>query len=135
MELPYKIYITEDDILQKGYSLSKRLKIDDQGHIEATINAFLDEVALSIYNLLLEKINPIFDVDIICTCDEAKDDLTFCQLQQAIYLFENGNLLANSGYGNNNQLVDINQLRGNRAYSPVVINFLTKKGYFFGGIE
>ena len=56
MEYPYKVYITKEDVLKRGYDLTQTLSVDDQGHIDATIDSFLEEVASTIYNLVLTKV-------------------------------------------------------------------------------
>lgn len=54
MDLPYNVYITEEDVLKRGYSLKDSLALDDQGEISKTVDAFLTEVASSVYNLVLD---------------------------------------------------------------------------------
>ena len=41
MDLPYNVYITEEDVLKRGYSLKDSLTVDDQGEISKTVDAFL----------------------------------------------------------------------------------------------
>ena len=132
MEYPYKVYITKEDVLKRGYDLTQTLSVDDQGHIDATIDSFLEEVASTIYNLVLTKVSDPTIAKYICTLESYQNDIAICQLEQAVYLLENGNLLSTSGEGTNLTLDDI---RGAKAYSAIAYNHvevMTK--YLFGGI-
>lgn len=148
MELPYNVYITKEDVLSRGYNLETVLKYDDQGTIDLTIKAFLEEVADAIYNLVLETISNLdmtsylFDTTdeefakYICTSEDYQNTIAYAQLNQAIYILDNGNLLATAGEGTQ---FNIEDLRGQRAYAPIAIGSISKSlnNYFkrcLGGI-
>ncbi len=135
MTLPYNVYITEDDVLSRGYNLSNILHQDDQGTIENTIRAFLEEVGDTIYNLVLETISNLDIISYlldttdeefakyICTSEDYESTIAYAQLVQALYILENGNLLATTGEGTQFTIED---LRGARAYAPSAISLINK---------
>lgn len=132
MDLPYNVYITEEDVLKRGYSLKDSLALDDQGEISKTVDAFLTEVASSVYNLVLDLTKDTGIATAICKSVNYSNDIAYAQLEQAIYILENGNLLATSGEGTQLTLEDI---RGQKAYSAIAYNHLKNTlKYLFGGI-
>lgn len=132
MDLPYNVYITEEDVLKRGYSLKDSLALDDQGEISKTVDAFLTEVASSVYNLILDLTKDTGIATAICQSVNYSNDIAYAQLEQAIYILENGNLLATSGEGTQLTLEDI---RGQKAYSAIAYNHLKSTlKYLFGGI-
>lgn len=132
MDLPYNVYITEEDVLKRGYSLKDSLALDDQGEISKTVDAFLTEVASSVYNLVLDLTKDTGITTAICQSVNYSNDIAYAQLEQAIYILENGNLLATSGEGTQLTLEDI---RGQKAYSAIAYNHLKNTlKYLFGGI-
>ena len=132
MDLPYNVYITEEDVLSRGYSLRDSLYVDDQGYIDQTIDAFLTEVSGTIYNLVLDIVHDTGIASAICRSVDYANDIAYAQFEQAIYILENGNLLATSGEGTSLTIEDI---RGARAYSPLAYNHMKAAlKYLFGGI-
>lgn len=111
MNKPYKVYITEDDLYEeKGYSLNITLKKDHTGDIEQTKKHFLDEIASIIYTKILDLTKDRDKAILICTDDYFKDQLALLQLEQAIYVLENGNVLAIS---DDSGQIDVQRLKSN----------------------
>ncbi len=112
MNKPYNVYITEEDLLeQKGYSLNTSLRLDHTGDVEYTKIHFLDEIALIIYTKLLDITKDREAAKLVCTDEYFKELITFLQLEQAVYVLENGNVLAvcdDSGQ------IDIAKLKSNK---------------------
>lgn len=95
MTKPYKVYITEEDLLQeKGYSLNTSLRFDQSGDIELTKTHFLEEVASIIYTKILDITKDRAKAILICNDDYFKEQIEYLQLEQAVYVLENGNILA-----------------------------------------
>lgn len=132
MELPYKNYITSDDLFKlKGYQLSTCLLEDNSGNIQETINHFLNEIASSIYYYVLTQCCNREAAKLICT-DEAYEDLiAHCQLEQAVYVLENGNLLAVVS----DDLINVNELRKVKAFAPLVIEEIRGAKLFYCGMS
>lgn len=111
MNKPYKVYITEDDLYEeKGYSLNIALKKDHTGDIEQTKKHFLDEIASIIYTKILDLTKDRDKAILICTDYYFKDQLALLQLEQAIYVLENGNVLAIS---DDSGQIDVQRLKSN----------------------
>ncbi len=135
ISLPYKQEVTKDDFKEfTGYDLTKdnRIKVDDSGNVEETINRFFLEVAESVYNYLLSQTNSIDKTHIII--NEYSSYIQIAQLHQAKYIYENGNSLALNGYSTSGVSMEIKDLRGSRAYSPTMINYLNASGLLYVGI-
>lgn len=132
MELPYKSYITEADLLSlKGYKLSQILKIDHSGNSTQTVEHWLLEIASIVYNCVLEICNRQDYAEYICTNEEYKNVIARCQLEQAVYVIENGNLLSISGQG---ETMDLKEMRKIRAYAPLMLNELRAARLVYGGV-
>ncbi len=119
MTKPYKVYITEDDLLQeKGYSLNSSLRLDQTGDIELTKTHFLEEVASIIYTKILDLTKDREKAILICNDEYFQEQIEFMQLEQAVYVLENGNILSvcdDSGQ------IDVAKLKSNQnALSDVV---------------
>lgn len=131
MTLPYKSYITADDILKyKGYRLDKVLATDHSGSTNETIEHFLLEVASVVYNCVLETCNRQEMAEFICTSEDFENLIARCQLEQAVYILENSNLLS---MANLKEGADIKEIRKVRSYSPLMLNELKASRIFFGG--
>ncbi len=119
MTKPYKVYITEEDLLQeKGYSLNTSLRFDQSGDIELTKKHFLEEVASIIYTKILDITKNRAKAILICNDDYFKEQIEYLQLEQAVYVLENGNILSvcdDSGQ------IDVAKLKSNaNALSDIV---------------
>lgn len=119
MTKPYTVYITEDDLLQeKGYSLNASLRVDQTGDIELTKTHFLEEVASIIYTKILDLTKDREKAILICNDEYFKEQIEFLQIEQAVYVLENGNILSvcdDSGQ------IDVTKLKSNQnALSDVV---------------
>lgn len=119
MNKPYKVYITEDDLYEeKGYSLNIALMKDHTGDIEQTKKHFLDEIASIIYTKILDITKDRDKASLICKDDYFKEQIAYLQLEQAVYVLENGNVLSvcdDSGQ------IDVSRLKSNsNALSDVV---------------
>lgn len=120
---PYNVYITEDDLFEeKGYSLNIALKKDHTGDIEQTKKHFLDEIASMIYSKILQITNNRDKAKLICTDDYFKDQLALMQLEQAVYVLENGNILS---VADDSGQIDIARLKSNQnALADLVVREL-----------
>ena len=119
MTKPYTVYITEDDLLQeKGYSLNASLRVDQTGDIELTKTHFLEEIASIIYTKILDLTKDREKAILICNDEYFKEQIEFLQIEQAVYVLENGNILSvcdDSGQ------IDVTKLKSNQnALSDVV---------------
>ena len=93
MTKPYKVYITEDDLYEeKGYSLNTSLRVDHTGDIEQTKKHFLDEIASIIYTKIVDITKNSDRAELICTDPYFETKLARLQLEQAVYVLENGNI-------------------------------------------
>lgn len=119
MEKPYNVYITEDDLFEeKGYNLNTALRLDHTGDIESTKKHFLDEIASIIYSKILEITMNREEAKLICTDEAFKEQLTLMQLEQAVYVLENGNIYS---VGDDSGQVDVTRLKAdNNALSKIV---------------
>lgn len=89
MTKPYKVYITEEDLLQeKGYSLNTSLRFDQSGDIELTKKHFLEEVASIIYTKILDITKNRAKAILICNDDYFKEQIEYLQLEQAVYVLD-----------------------------------------------
>lgn len=133
MAKPYNVYITEDDLFEeKGYSLNIALKKDHTGDIEQTKKHFLDEIASMIYSKILQITNNRDKAKLICTDDYFKDQLALMQLEQAVYVLENGNILS---VADDSGQIDIARLKTNQnALADLVVRELESMPIRYIGI-
>ncbi len=133
MTKPYNVYITEDDLFEeKGYSLNIALKKDHTGDIEQTKKHFLDEIASMIYSKILQITNNRDKAKLICTDDYFKDQLALMQLEQAVYVLENGNILS---VADDSGQIDIARLKTNQnALADLVVRELESMPIRYIGI-
>ncbi len=109
MNLDYKNYFSKDDLRKRGYNLEAD-DILDKSHfdnLEDAIDDFMDNSLRAIYNLFVHyKGRHIADAFFT---DMARDDLTGIAkdykgllnralIEQAIFIYDNGDANANSGY-------------------------------------
>lgn len=134
---PYQSFITREDILENGgYDINKLL-IDDRENIEQVADGFLKEIAKMIYTLISLHKGALFAKEVYAEClvDEAlKETIKLAQYHQAIYIFENGDLMATNGINGNN-IIALSEIRGLRSYSQNAIDELMNAGLFYTGIK
>lgn len=125
MEKDYYIYVTKEDVLDKGYDLSKALKVDHSGDINLTINHFLDEIAEIIYTKILDGCKDMPKAKFICQDEYYKNTIANMQLSQAVYVLDNGNVLA---VADDTGMIDVSKLKSNANalsdYCNAVLNTL-----------
>ena len=139
LKFPYKSYINAMDVLDNaGINLNERLLDDDFSDPEVRTQAFLREIAGMIYDLILEAKGLPFTkqlMEAIETDNKLKEQFKLMQFYQAIYIFENGQPQSIAGlYDSNGVVLDIKELRGERNYSPKVIQYLAGMGILNSGL-
>lgn len=139
LKFPYKSYINAMDVLDNsGINLKERLLDDDFSDPDPRVDAFLREIAGMIYDLILEAKGKPYATELMKKIEEneeLKNDFKIMQFYQAIYIFENGQPQSIAGlYDSNGVVLDIKELRGERNYSPKVIQYLAGMGILNSGL-
>ena len=109
MNFNYKNYYSVEDLRKRGYNLKAEDVLDDShfDNIDDAIDDFMDDTFRNIYNLFVQykgrKIADAFFTDmarddLTGIAKDIKERLNRCLVEQAIFIYDNGDANAQSGY-------------------------------------
>lgn len=109
MELDYKDYFTKEDLRVRGYNLEADgvLDISHFDTLENAIDDFMDNTLRAIYNLFVEYrgrkwadafFSDMKNIDLTGKALEYKQLLNRALVEQAIFIYDNGDSNANASY-------------------------------------